>query len=193
MPTDPNEILMWFRAMQDSRYALTSAFVVDGYLYATDGFICARMRCEEPDTEGNWPPVALLKWGVMECSSVLISLPPIETIPPDPSPTICTHCHGTGEIETVECGCCENGILHPPMPAMLVDGLEIALNHVRLLATHGAILFATLHQPTPGKARAAYFKIGDEIEGLVAVRKPGDSVIVEPMTPNPGDAGRSDK
>ena len=29
---------------------------------------------------------------------------------------------------------------------------------------------------------------GDEIEGLVAVRKPGDSVIVQPMTPNPSEA-----
>ncbi len=186
MPAYPNEILKCFRANEDGRYELTQTFVVDGYRYAGDGFVCARMRCDEPDTEGRWPDVAALKWSAREYASVPIPLPAIETIPPDPPEEKCTCCDGSGEMAPgVECPMCDHGMRARPMPAMKMDDIEIALDHVRLLSAHDATLFAPINRNTPGYAQTAYFKIGDEIEGLIAVCKSGHSVIVEPITPTP--------
>lgn len=56
-----------FCARTESRYSMTEPWVADGYLIATDGRVCIRVRCEDvpdsPQVNGQkFPPAHELQW-----------------------------------------------------------------------------------------------------------------------------------
>jgi len=102
-----------FTAKEDTRYELSKVFVKNGYKCATDGRVAVRIKCDEPDTEGNFPDLN-------ECLEKKTTFPgPVEIEKPSVEANklcekchkgkigydfeICSVCEGSSECQCTEC------------------------------------------------------------------------------------------
>lgn len=109
------ELLAMFCTAKDFKYALSKPFRVGDYVYATDGRGAIRLPADMlPDaaTEGKFPPVLDLPWGVTGKvehpipSAISAQVVPCESCRGDGTQheKECPECYGVGDVECSQCG-----------------------------------------------------------------------------------------
>lgn len=181
---------------EDQRWCRHAPFYRDGYLCATDGRVCIRMRQEGENTPDT-PPVCDSKVGwpdekhQYESTPVIlpkVSIPERTTCPDCKGNKVsqCYGCHGRGEQECPECeklGICRDcdgtgkneceecdadgkARATPVETIQLAKGYGLADNYIDLLNRHGAAAYL----PVELKGKPTYFTVAGGIEGLVMPR-----------------------
>lgn len=89
---------------QESRYGSGEPWMLDGYLYATDGRVCVRMKRDAPNSDKSPVDVKSLPWDKSLYTNTPIPLP--SHIDPPLPIKHCEECEGEGEVVDVICKEC---------------------------------------------------------------------------------------
>ncbi len=178
----------------DQRRATHLPFYRDGYLYATDGRVCVRMRQDGEDTSGSpntstigWPDDEH-KYGREAVALPQVSIPERVICPECKGKKVatCSECNGAGELECPECehvglcrDCagtgkteCDECDAHGKArqtsveTIKLASGYGLADHYVALLNKHGAEAYL----PVKLGRNPTYFTVAGGIEGLLMPR-----------------------
>jgi hypothetical protein len=158
-------------AKEDGRYAITKPFTHDGFVYATDGHIIARMRGECEPNDRLLPPVISLPWDRALYSDKPLVIPP--DVPPFKTDIKCERCNGNGAYSMdggpeLPCDYCMGSGTIDAEPVSIYLGPVIVSNkYLTLLQPYGAKLYAPKVCVTTSPA---YFTADGGVDGLLAQR-----------------------
>lgn len=173
------------------RYDMHRPFVLNGYVYATDGRIVVRTEMPDtPDTEHiKVAPVESQPWTPDLYESQ--ALPHVEISGPIPQPT-CDQCEGVGVWEGFPCPNCDGeGRYENPRRIEYRPSLRLNEKYVRIIQKYGGTIYP--HKQHEAALKTGYmepvrFVTNGGVDGLLAPLyvdddQPTENVIYAEPTP----------